>query len=520
MTQKAGKEKTTLVRVAIYTRKSSEQGLHQQFNSLDAQREYCERYVRDRAKDGWTCLPERYDDGGFSGGKDQRPALLRLLKDVKEGKVDCLLVYRGDRLYRSVSGFSRTLEMLAQHGVIYASATEAFNSDEPSGKFMMYCMQAVAQYERELASVRTRDKIAGARRRGLWAGGRPVLGYDIEPHPGGNKLKVNRAEAKRVKRIFEMYLECDSIREVIIKLEELGWKTKQWTTLQGKAQGGARFSKSRLYELLTNVTYLGKIKHKELVYDGLHEAIVDQELFDQVGRRLTENRSADGKGASNMLSALLKGLVRCKACGCAMSHHFTTVGSRRYRYYVCVNQRNGRKVCADPSISAPELERLVIDEIALVFKDDTLIAETVRRVQAKLRADLASMRDERLKIEKTLRELRAEVRVGESGTNPDWSPGKSADLRGDISVFDRQLVTLQAKINALKTRVVDEDELSGAVEAFEPLWRSLTSKEQERLVHQLIHSVEYDSEGQNVNIAFNGMETSETAAEESSCKAA
>lgn len=267
------------IRCAVYTRKSSEDGLEQEFNSLDAQRQSGEAYIASQKSEGWVCLSDNYDDGGFSGGNMTRPALKRLMADIGAGRVDCVVVYKVDRLSRSLVDFAKMLEVFETHGVTFVSVTQQFSTVHSHGKLMMNILFSFAQFEREIVSERTRDKIAASRRRGQWAGGAPVLGYDR----ARQQLTVNESEAERVRAIFGLYLELGSMGQVLDELDARGWRTKEWTTATGKRRGGHPFQKSRLYKMLTNPVYLGKVTHHGEVFEGLHEgthkAGTDEELM-------------------------------------------------------------------------------------------------------------------------------------------------------------------------------------------------------------------------------------------------
>ncbi|HSS63306.1 MAG TPA: recombinase family protein, partial [Gammaproteobacteria bacterium] len=243
----------TPLRCAIYTRKSTEEGLQQAFNSLDAQREAGEAYIASQKAEGWVCLPDRYDDGGYTGGNMERPALTRLIADIETGKINCVVVYKVDRLSRSLLDFSKIMERFERHGVSFVSVTQQFNTSTSMGRLMLNVLLSFAQFEREIISERTRDKIAAARRKGKWSGGPPVLGYDILREPSGSRLIVNVEEAERVRHIFRLYLDCNSLMVTLRRLGELGWVNKVWSTKKGEKRGGKPFDKSTLFNLLTNV---------------------------------------------------------------------------------------------------------------------------------------------------------------------------------------------------------------------------------------------------------------------------
>ena len=378
-------------RCAVYTRKSSEEGLDQSFSSLDAQRESAEAYIKSQAQAGWLCLPERYDDGGFTGGNMDRPALARLLIDIEAGRIDAVIVYKVDRLSRSLLDFARMMEVFERHQVAFVSVTQLFNTATSMGRLVLNVLLSFAQFEREIISERTRDKIAAARRKGKWSGGMPRLGYDVDPQ--SKKLVVNRKEAARVRAIFQLYLEYQALLPVVQELERRAWFNKRWVTRKGRRRGGRPFTKPRLYELLTTVLYLGKVRHKHEVHDGEHPAIMPITLWEQVQTLLKQNSSASAGAPRSPTDALLQGLLRCVACGCAMTpSHATKRGSRRYRYYLCTEaQKRGRHTCPAPSLPAAEIERFVLDQLQALGhqpagKDeaggDVGLQEVVRFVQA------------------------------------------------------------------------------------------------------------------------------------------
>jgi site-specific DNA recombinase len=247
------------IRCAIYTRKSTEEGLEQEFNSLDAQRASGEAYIASQRHEGWVCLPEVYDDGGFSGGSMVRPALKRLMDDIAAGKIDCVVVYKVDRLSRSLLDFTRIMETFDKHGVSFVSVTQQFNTTHSMGRLTLNILLSFAQFEREIIGERIRDKIAAQRRRGKWAGGVPVLGYDVDRSGPSPKLMVNAEEAARVRQIFNLYLEYKSLMPVVSDLARRKWVNKTWLTKKGVNRGGRAFDRCSLYALLTNPIYVGRV---------------------------------------------------------------------------------------------------------------------------------------------------------------------------------------------------------------------------------------------------------------------
>jgi site-specific DNA recombinase len=303
------------VRCAIYTRKSTEEGLEKEFNSLDAQRATAEAYIASQQHEGWLCLPEHYDDGGYTGGNLERPALQRLLADLGGGQIDCVLVQKVDRLSRSLLDFARIMERFDQRQVAFVSITQQFCTATSVGRLILNVLLSFAQFERELIAERTRDKIAATRRQGKWIGGLPLLGYDVDPRTG--KLRVDEAEAVRVRAIFALYLQHRALWPVVRELERRGWRTKRWRTRQGKERGGKRFTRNHLRQLLSNVLYTGQIRYRHEVHPGEHPAIVEATTWQQVQTLLQHNRPEGRQRLPRRGS--LQGLLRCAACGTGMA---------------------------------------------------------------------------------------------------------------------------------------------------------------------------------------------------------
>jgi site-specific DNA recombinase len=363
------------LRCAIYTRKSTSEGLDQAFNSLDAQRESAEAYVASQKQLGWVVLPEHYDDGGFSGGTIERPALQRLMEHIAAGQVDCIVVYKVDRLSRSLMDFARLMKLFEQRHVHFVSVTQHFNTADSMGRLTLNILLSFAQFEREVIGERTRDKIAAARRKGQWSGGWPILGYDLDFK--AHRLTVNPQEAEQVRAIFGLYLQHESLLATVEAANALGYRTKSWTTSQGNSIGGKPFDKGRMNYLLTNVAYLGKVRHREDVYEGEHEAILDQATWDRVQAVLARNAANKGALLRNTSGALLKGLLQCGACRRAMIHSVASRGTRQHRYYVCSGaQKNGHASCPTKSINARSIEQEVLTRLRSLPFDDLALASS------------------------------------------------------------------------------------------------------------------------------------------------
>ncbi len=273
------------VRCAIYTRKSSEEGLDQEFNSLDAQREACESYVRSQKHEGWRALPQLYDDPGYSGGNMERPALKRLLADIAAKRVDVVVVYKVDRLTRSLADFAKIVEVFDANAVSFVSITQAFNTTTSMGRLTLNVLLSFAQFEREVTGERIRDKIAASKKKGLWMGGQPALGYDVKDR----RLVVNEAEAETVRAIFRGYLQLGSVRALKSALDAAGVVSKRRTAADGSAYGGQSLSRGALYQMLQNRVYCGEIVHKGAAYPGQHARIVNEELWRRVHEKLEAN---------------------------------------------------------------------------------------------------------------------------------------------------------------------------------------------------------------------------------------
>ena len=359
--------KGTRIRCAIYTRKSTEEGLDQDFNSLDAQREAAEAYIKSQKHLGWTLVPSRYDDGGFSGSSLERPALQKLLEDVDASRVDCVVVYKVDRLSRSLLDFARLVDRFDQRSISFVSVTQQFNTTTSLGRLTLNILLSFAQFEREIISERTRDKMSAARRKGKWIGGTPVLGYDVDP--AGGRLDVNEKEAVKVRQIFELFRTKRSLTATVNELTRRRWTTKVWCSKRGKEHPGNPFKKASLRRLLTNAIYVGQVEHRGVIYPGEHKGIVEKEIWEEVNADL---RSPD-RGRERPYqrqSAMLSGILRCGACQKPMSPTYTAKGNRRYRYYVCqVARHRAWDACPTKSISASLIENSVVVQLRAALEN-------------------------------------------------------------------------------------------------------------------------------------------------------
>jgi DNA invertase Pin-like site-specific DNA recombinase len=363
-----------MVRCAIYTRKSSEDGLEQEFNSLDAQREACEAYIVSQRHAGWLALPDMNDDGGLSGGTMERPALKRLLEDVKADKVQIIVVYKVDRLTRSLADFAKIVDVLDANNASFVSVTQQFNTTTSMGRLTLNMLLFFAQFEREIAGERIRDKIAASKAKGMWMGGNVPLGYDVRER----KLIVNEAEAATVRVIFQRYAELGSVALLKAELDRFGIVSKRREEAGGCLAGGKPFSRGALYLLLQNRLYRGEVAHKSNVYPGQHEAIVDADLWQTVQDRLAAGRRERSLAVGAEEPSLLAGLI-FDPDGNRLSPTHAVKKGKRYRYYVSTALITGSR-CEHPKgrrIPAGDIEGLVLDRLRSLFASDAEVSEAV-----------------------------------------------------------------------------------------------------------------------------------------------
>ena len=362
--EKASRRAAKRLRCAIYTRKSTDEGLEKDFNSLDAQREACAAFIQSQKHEGWTGLPTLYDDGGYSGGTMERPALQRLLVDIEAGRVDVIVVYKVDRLTRALSDFAKLVEIFDRRGVSFVSITQQFNTTTSMGRLTLNILLSFAQFERELIGERVRDKVAASKKKGMWMGGTVPLGYDVKDR----KLVINKAEARTVVDIYRRYLRLKSVRALGIELAAAGIRSKRRVRPDGTEHGNQRFSQGALYLLLQNRTYRGEATHKGNAYPGEHAAIVDKQLWDAVQAVLAENRVARATGTNTKQPSLLTGVLFDEA-GERLTPTWSVKKGTRYRYYVSTSlvTGDGRSRSMRRRIPAGNLETIVIDRLHTFF---------------------------------------------------------------------------------------------------------------------------------------------------------
>ena len=363
------------LRCAIYTRKSSEEGLEQDFNSLDAQREACEAFIASQRREGWALVGEIYDDGGFSGATMERPAFQRLLSDLSAGKIDVVVVYKVDRLTRLLSDFAKIVDIFDKHAVSFVSVTQQFNTTSSMGRLTLNILLSFAQFEREVTGERIRDKIAASKKKGMWMGGLPSLGYDVKDR----KLIVNKTEAATVRHIFGRYIELKSVRELKEDLDAAGIVSKVRTAHDGSRYGGEPLARGAIYLMLQNRIYRGEIVHKGKSYPGEHEAIIDETLWNNVQAILSENRVHRANGKQGNEPSLLTGIL-FDAHGGRMSPTHANKKGTRYRYYISRSLLKGstKTKSEGQRIPAGALESLVIRRIRDWLADPAAILQAIQ----------------------------------------------------------------------------------------------------------------------------------------------
>ncbi|NLE04879.1 MAG: recombinase family protein, partial [Crenarchaeota archaeon] len=384
-------------------RKSSEEGLELEYNSLDNQYDSCRKYIESQQHEGWSLINKRYDDGGFSGGNLERPALKQLMQDIQNNQIDMVVVYKIDRLSRSLMDFSRLIEVFDNNKTSFISVTQNFNTNDSMGKLMLNILLSFAQFEREMTGDRIRDKIRMQKSKGMWTGGTPPLGYDIID----KKLIINETEAKQVKLIFNTFIETQSIGETLNILKRSEIKTKTYTSKTDRVQGGNEFNRGTLYKMLKNKLYIGLIENKNTnqIYDGLHEKIIPEADFNRVQDLFSKNlnekiydKKPDKTGfkfiyvpkKDTNIPYLLKGLMKCECCNSTLTPTYTTKKSGQvYRYYKpnkaikhSIKTETGKE-CQLSSIKADDIENIILNQIYGIIRTPTIVSKIIDKVKLK-----------------------------------------------------------------------------------------------------------------------------------------
>jgi len=491
------------VRVAIYTRKSNRRGLDDPVTSLEVQRDTCLDYIRVKRTMGWTALPTQYDDGGFSGASTDRPAFQRLLADVQAGGIDVVCTYKHDRLSRSLVDFHAVLDLFERHDVAFVSVTQDFNTGTPIGKLLRNVLMSFAEFEREQTRERILDKKAASRRKGLWPGGRPPLGYDLKD--GG--IIPNKREAELVQTLFDLYLRLGSLPAAAEHTRRMGWRNKKYTCKNGTSHGGTLFTPSTLRRMLVNPVHAGKLRGDGELHEGVHKAIVPEETWNRVQQMLRDNGS-ERRRPPRKHGALLAGMLKCAVCGSTMGHMICRNGRRIYKYYRCLTQQHvGAEACPGSRVAAVDIEEFVRDKVRSIGKDPTVLAEALAAARAEaeerkpqLTADLKRLEQQRREV---ARQQDALVETaGEGSKRPKAIARKLERLEAEIEGFDSELARVRADLAAVDGDDLDEGALTQALADFEDVWAQLFPAEQARIVELLVERVTYHAPKQEVAITY------------------
>ncbi len=488
-------------RCAVYTRKSTSAGLEQDFNSLDAQRDACEGYIKSQAHAGWRVVPEAYDDGGFTGANIERPAFQRLLADAEAGRIDVVVVHRVDRLSRSLLDFASVMDRFARHGVAFVSVTQNFSTANAMGRLTLNMLMSFAEFEREMICERTRDKIAASRRRGKWTGGRLPYGYGVRDR----KLIVNRVEALVVREAFETYLATRSILGVVRVLTEKGWVPRAQTA---RRKG---WRTDHVLRMLRNPLYAGLLESGGEYHEAEHEALVSRETWERV-QTLLDGRHDESKPETRTRNPgyLLVGLLRCGSCGAALTPATARAHGKQYRYYRCsTRDKQGRNACPSRPLPAQALEDFVVDRIREATTGpagNVLAADVVAAIRAKvdrereermlerrgLPARIAGAASERTRLARNLQRTRS---VASRAAIED----QIGHLTDEQATREQRLAAIDSRLAALDAARVEADWIAAALRDFGGLWEAMTPENRVRLVRAVVDRVEVDEEAGTID---------------------
>lgn len=483
----------TRPRAVVYTRKSTTEGLNREFSSLDNQRERAKAYATSQ---DWSLIDTRYDDGGFSGKTTDRPALQRLLADAECRLFDVIVVYKLDRLSRSLCDFVNLHRVLEKRGVEIVSVTEPIDTRTPMGRAFVNILVSFGQMEREQTAERTRDKVSAARRQGKYIGGYLVLGYDRTPE--GGHLTVNDDEAEMVREIFRLFLANRSLISTVAELDGRNWTLKKWKTRDGKDFGGGRFDVHSLRRMLGNHIYEGRVLFEGEMYDGEHAAIISPKVFREVQQVLDAGRRDTRPGVANKYGCLLRGLLFCD-CGSPMTHTPTTKGSRVFRYYRCAaSMRRGAATCATRAVRAIPIEDFVVAQLRRIGTDPQLQHETFQQAVAQIAAEQRAARVEARRLKRDLGAGKRDLGVlvdtlsRATGSAAAAVQEQLASAQERFSGIETRLAEVLNAIKTLGAQNLNEADIARALASFDPVWDVLLSAEKERVLHLLISAVRYD----------------------------
>jgi site-specific DNA recombinase len=504
---KASEPAPASVRCAIYTRKSTNKGLEQSFNSLDAQREACERYIANQSYQGWLALDTRYDDGGFTGANTERPAFRRLLEDVDAGLIDVILVYKVDRLSRSLLDFARVIARFDEKGVAFVSVTQNFSTADAMGRLTRNMLISFAEFEREMIAERTRDKIAASRRKGKWTGGAIPLGYDVRDR----KLIVNRREATLVRLIFERYLVLQSTMKLMRELNEAGYRTKPRKRRDGTKSNGAVWSSSAVVRVLRNPIFAGLVPLGDEVFEGEHKAIIVRDTFEEVRRILDGHTPAHAATHGRNPAYILRGVLFCGCCG----KHFTPASTRKkgreYRYYRCTTRdKGGAEACEGRSLPADAIEGFVVDKLREEIGRGDLAVAVYEALEVRIATTLETLVAVRQRLPREIADLAAEGKKLVSGLKGGGGPGdrllgaRIEEVGVELEAAELRLAEVEREIVKLEAARTTQQWVAAVLKDFDAIWNMMTDENHGRLVRALVASVEVDEPDGDIEITLAG----------------
>ena len=481
-------------RCAIYTRKSTSAGLERDFNSLDAQRESCELYIAGQGHQGWQLMPARYDDGGFTGANTERPAFRRLLDDVEAGNIDVVVVYKVDRLSRSLLDFAKVMDRFNRAGTAFVSVTQNFSTADAMGRLTLNMLMSFAEFEREMIAERTRDKMTAARRKGKWTGGAVPLGYDVVDR----RLVINELEAVEVREVYSLYEQHRSALAVARLLCKQGRTTKSYKLKDGNMKAGRSWNKDAVLRVLRKAVYAGYVASKGELYEGEHEGIIDRDRYHRV-QAMLDARGGSRRGRTRNPTYLLRGILRCAQCGSAMTPASTRKKGVEYRYYRCVTRdKSGREACPGRPLPADAIEAFVVERIREATADGALAADVEKRLKVRIRSRRADLKTERRDLPAQIAKLSAEGRllvekVGEAkGAAASLLDQRVQDVGSELARCEARMAEVERALTALDGVEIDGKWVVQALKDFDAVWDVLTVENRARLVHALVHLVEVD----------------------------
>jgi site-specific DNA recombinase len=496
---------------AIYTRVSTEeQARGSDFTSMDSQREYAESYIKSQESLGWELCTEKYDDPGYTGGNIERPGLRKLLSDAKKGKFNVIVIYKIDRLTRSLNDFGKLWDIFEKYEISFVSVTQKFDTTTSMGRLMLHILLSFSQFEREINSERTRDKMLASAKRGKWICGYPGVGYDYDSNI--KKLVVNKEEVSQVNFTFKTYLRLKSALETAKIVNARGYRTKAWVSKGEVHKGGHTWTKNRIKDFLRNPVYIGKIRYKGEIYAGEHPAIVDEKLFNQV--QLCMDRNGKRKNSpfkNHRHEFLLTGLVRCTYCGSKMTTNVGCSRGRTYLYYGCTKvAKNDRTACKYRRVPAKQLEGVVIERIKFLADSPQIVEKIVKKISANVESELPDLMD------KLNSKLRKQEEAGNNIENLKRCILEKLDAKQSVDALirdreeqeqsqkelARETDILRLKINELKSRVINSLDIQNNFRSFKVIFDKLDYGCRKELLGLLIKEIRYNGDKSQIEIDF------------------